>query len=131
MTPNRNRIATMKSEEMITDEQREELIKVLESGEIPPSQYKNLAYMLGLIEVEPGPHVLENGMVIEEVVAQWAKVIKPENLIGVFSALRDCEDPARQRKIIDTMISAAYKRANTTETEEEWRRRVETKLREQ
>ena len=80
---------------------------------------------------DPGPHVLENGLVVEEVVRQWAKVIKPEKLIGVFSALRDCEDPARQRRIIDTMISAAYRHSDTTETEEEWRRRVETKLREQ
>lgn len=80
---------------------------------------------------DPGPHVLENGLVVEEVVRQWAKVIKPEKLIGVFSALRDCDDSARRRKIIDTMISAAYRHSGTTETEEEWRRRVETKLREQ
>jgi hypothetical protein len=81
-------------------------------------------------KIDPGPHVLENGLVVEEVVQQWAKVIKPEKLIGVFSALRDCEDPVRQRRIMEAMISAAYKLANTTETEEEWRRRVESKLRE-
>jgi hypothetical protein len=82
-------------------------------------------------KVDPGPHVLENGLVVEEVVQQWAKAIKPEKLIGVFSALRDCEDPVRQRRIMDAMISAAYRQSGTTETEEEWRKRVESKLREQ
>jgi hypothetical protein len=120
----------MKSRKMTADEKREELIKALETGEIPPSQYTNLAHMLGLIKDDPGPHVLENGLVVEEVVRQWVKVIKPEKLIGVFSALRDCDDPIRQRKIMDAMISAAYRHSGTTETEEEWRRRVETKLRE-
>jgi hypothetical protein len=81
-------------------------------------------------KIDPGPHVLENGLVVEEVVQQWAKVIKPEKLIAVFSALRDCDDPARQRRIIDTMISAAYRHSGATETEEEWRRSAETKLRE-
>jgi hypothetical protein len=80
---------------------------------------------------EQGPHVLENGIVIEEAVRQWAKVINPHQLIDVFTALRDCEDPARRRRIMDAMISAAYRHSGTTETEEEWRRRVETKLRKQ
>jgi hypothetical protein len=49
----------------------------------------------------------------------------------VLSPLRDYEVPARRRKIMDVMISAAYRLKGTTDTEEEWRIRVESKLREQ
>lgn len=129
--PSQNEIAPMKFSKMTAAEKREMLMMAIETGKIPPSRYDRMLYAMGMIKFEPGPHVLENGMVLEDLILQWAKGIKPEKLAGVLAALRDCDDPVRRRKIMYAMISAAYRQAGTTESEEEWRRRVESKLRKQ
>lgn len=64
-------------------------------------------------------------------IAKWAKLINPEQLAGVLSALRDCDDEVRRNKILDRMISKAFERSGTSDmTEEEWRRKIERKLQE-
>lgn len=112
---------------MATTENKELLIRAIESGEIPPSQYKKLFYLMGMIKFEPGENVLDNGVVLEEMIAKWVKLIKPEQLVGVLSALRD--DEVRRNEILDRMISKAFEQSGASGmTEEEWRRKVERKL---
>lgn len=53
----------------------------------------------------------------------------PYGFAAIMSALRDCEDDERRRNLIDRMITHSFHEAREqTESEDEWRRRVEARL---
>jgi hypothetical protein len=53
----------------------------------------------------------------------------PHGFAAVMSALRDCQDDARRRRLIDRMITQCFREARgQAGNEDEWRRQVEARL---
>lgn len=122
----------MELSKMTAAEKKEMLMTAIEISEISPSQYDKMIYMRGMIEIESGPTVLENGIVLEDIILQWAKLINPEKLARVLSALRDCEDATRRTRIMYKMIQKMHEPSQAGGlSEAEWPSKVECKLRRQ
>jgi hypothetical protein len=125
------RVTAQELDTMTASEKREFILAALRSGAIRESDYNQMIFMLGLFECGPATEVidLEDKTILDEILIEWANLIEPEQLAGVLSALRDCDDDLRRTNIINNMIRKAFEYSQTCGiTEEEWRLKVERKL---
>jgi hypothetical protein len=90
-----------------------------------------MMYLLGLVESGPAEQIidLEDDALLDSIIMNWCNLIEPEQFVAVMSALRDCKDDLRRRAIMDNIISIAFQQtASHTDSETEWRRKVECRL---
>jgi tetratricopeptide (TPR) repeat protein len=126
-----DRLSPQEINELTTDEKRELVLAALRTGSYTHFDYDRFMVMVGLVDAGPTDKILdlEDEETINDIAVIWAHQIDPEELAGVFSALRDCDDRLRQKDIIDRIIRIAFEETllcNTTE--EAWRFRVERRL---
>ncbi|HEX8091209.1 MAG TPA: hypothetical protein VF762_20305 [Blastocatellia bacterium] len=125
------RIKSNEIGDMNLADKKEFLMTAIRTGAIPESEYTKMMYMLGLVDAGPAKGMLdlEDKTTLNELMIEWAHVIDPEELAGVLSALRDCEDDFRRNSILDSMIRKAFEYSRTCNiTEAEWRLKVERSL---
>jgi hypothetical protein len=67
---------------------------------------------------------------LEDLISLWVSGdVNPDDFASVMSALRDCEDDTRRNNIINLMISYSFHETRECmESEHEWRKRVEARL---
>ncbi|MFP5263969.1 MAG: hypothetical protein ACLGJB_18965 [Blastocatellia bacterium] len=117
--------------EMSPADKREFILAAIRTDLLPESEYNKVVFMLGLVRGGAAPNVidLEDEKVLNDLMAEWAHLIEPEELVGVLSALRDCEDDSRRSGIIDNMIRKVFECSSARDmTESEWRLQVERRL---
>ena len=112
-------------------DKKEYIMAAIKSGAIPESEYKRMMYLLGLVESGPAEQIidLEDDALLDSIIMNWCNLIEPEQFVAVVSALRDCKDDLRRKAIMDNMITIAYQQtASNTDSESEWRKKVECRL---
>ena len=117
--------------ELTTDEKRELILAAIRSRPMRDSEYDKMMIMVGLLKSGPADKVLdlEDDATLDDLIVDWANLIKPEELAAVLSALRDCDDSWRRNNIIDRMIRIAFEQTRLCNlTELQWRMTVERKL---
>jgi hypothetical protein len=116
---------------MTLAEKREFILKAVRTELLQENEYNKFIFMLGLVKGCPASRIidLEDRSVLDDLIVEWAHLIEPEQLVGVLSALRDCEDNERRNEIIDNMISKVFEYSRTHNiTESEWRLMYERRL---
>ncbi|MFP5263830.1 MAG: hypothetical protein ACLGJB_18270 [Blastocatellia bacterium] len=116
---------------MTPPDKREFILRAVGGEMLPESEYDKMMLMLGLVKGGPEDAVidLEDEIVLNDLMVEWAHLIEPEELAGVISAFRDCEDDSRRNNILDRMISKVFECSRACNiTEPEWRLQVERRL---
>jgi tetratricopeptide (TPR) repeat protein len=116
---------------MTPPDKREFILAAVRREMLPESEYDNMMLMLGLVKGGPADPVidLEDEIVLNDLMVEWAHLVEPEELAGVISAFRDCEDDFRRNSILDRMISKVFECSRACNiTEPEWRLQVERRL---
>ena len=130
--PNKpKRLKSQEAEYMNIADKKEYIMAAIKSGAIPESEYKRMMYLLGLVESGPAEQIidLEDDALLDSIIMNWCNLIEPEQFVAVVSALRDCKDDLRRKAIMDNMITIAYQQtASNTDSESEWRKKVECRL---
>ena len=130
--PNKpKRLKSQEAEYMNIADKKEYIMAAIKSGAIPESEYKRMMYLLGLVESGPAEQIidLEDDALLDSIIMNWCNLIEPEQFVAVMSALRDCKDDLRRRAIMENIISIAFHQtASHTDSETEWRRKVECRL---
>ena len=116
--------------EMSLTEKRDLIIATIQADQMSELDYDRLIVMLGLLKSSPADETLDlEEHPLDDIAVGLANHIEPDQLAGVLSALRDCEDDSRRNGIIDRMIKKAFQQSHESQmTEEDWRLKVERKL---
>jgi tetratricopeptide (TPR) repeat protein len=125
------RLTPQQFAELTENDKRELILAAIRSGAIQGNVYDKLMGMVGLLKNGPADKILdlEDDAILDDLIVVWAHQIEPEELVAVFSAIRDCDDRIRQRNIIDRIIRIAFEETQESGlTEIAWRNRVERRL---
>jgi hypothetical protein len=117
--------------DMSLADKREFILAAVKTELLPETEYNKMVLMLGLVKSDAAPNVidLEDEKVLNDLMIEWAHLIEPDELAGVLSALRDCEDDQRRTTIIDKMIRKVFEYSRVCNiTESDWRLQVERRL---
>jgi hypothetical protein len=110
------------------------VLTVAYDQQTPGQDYDRMLEAVGLVVDETGPKELdlESESNLETLMLKWCHLLDPEEFTAVMSALRDCEDSFRRNELIDRMICYAFRQTSKhSESESEWRARVEARLKSQ
>lgn len=117
--------------EMSLIEKRDLILAAIRATPMNEFEYDRLIVALGLLKDGPADKILdlEEEQIIDDIGVLWANHVGSEELAGVLSALRDCEDSSRRNGIIDRLIKIAFQQSYRTRlSEEAWRLEVERRL---
>ena len=126
-----NPVSPLELSEMTESEKREMLLSLINSRVNLGRDYDRLLIAVGLVTPGPGANVidLDDLALIDDIISEWCNLIEPEQFAAVMSALRDCDETARRKNIVDAMISVAFRQTGASiDSEEEWRTQVECHL---
>ena len=118
-------------DDMTDSEKLDFIMTALRTGAIRPTHYNDIIYQAGMPKTGPASKVvdLEDETVMTDKLIEWAHMIDPEDLAGVISALRDCDDKLRQVNLMDAMIRKLFEySAACGVSEDAWRKKVERRL---
>jgi tetratricopeptide (TPR) repeat protein len=124
-------IGSQEFADMSSADKREFILAAVRTELLPETEYNKMVFMLGLVKSDAAPNVidLEDEKVLNDLMIEWAHLIEPDELAGVLSALRDCEDDQRRTTIIDKMIRKVFEYSRVCNiTESDWRLKVERRL---
>ena len=125
------RVSPTEWDDMTASEKLDFLMTALRTGAISERHYDNIAAQTGMLKTGPASKVLdlEDETLMTDKLIEWAHMIDPEDLAGVISALRDCDDPTRQASLMDAMIRKFFEYSSACgASEEAWRKKVERRL---
>lgn len=117
--------------QMTTAQKRGMLSALIHDHNTPDQHYDKMLDAVGLVKTDQGPNEidLESDSYLSRLVIHWCGAIDCEWIVPVMSALRDCQDDLRRNNIINRFISFAFRESlQHSESEDEWRKRVEARL---
>ena len=125
------RLSPTQWDDMTAIEKKEFIMTALRTDAISERHYDNIAAQTGMLKTGPASKVidLEDETVMTNKLIEWAHMIDPDELAGVMSALRDCDDNTRRANLIDAMIRKFFEYSSACGASEEvWRKKVERRL---
>jgi hypothetical protein len=125
------RVSPTDWDDMTGRQRRDLLMTGLRTGAISDRHYEGIALMTGMIKSGPASKVidLEDETIMTDKLIEWAHMIDPDDLAGVISLLRDCDDKLRQVNLMDAMIRKLFEYSSACGASEEvWRKKVERRL---
>ena len=125
------RVSPTDWDDMTASEKLDFIMTALRTGAISARHYDNIAAQTGMLKTGPASKVLdlEDETLMTDKLIEWAHMIDPEDLAGVISALRDCDDHTRQANLMDAMIRKFFEYSSACgASEEAWRKKVERRL---
>lgn len=124
-------VSNIDLDDMTEKQKLDFIMTALRTGAIGPSRYNDIIYQGGMLKTGPSSKVLdlEDETIMTDKLIEWAHMIDPDDLAGVISLLRDCDDRLRQVNLMDAMIRKLFEYSSECGVSEEgWRKKVERRL---